>query len=213
MKSILLGSTAALLISTSVFAADAVSEPPPAPPVAMADPVQPFSWSGAYIGIHGGYGWGDGDLASGGASTSSSFDGGRFGGFTGYNWQFQNGLVAGVEGNLDYDWNDEDFAPGFSGESGTNGAVRARVGYGMDRVLLYAAGGWTATNFEVNTPAGSSDKTLNGWTIGAGFDYAVTDNVFGRVEYRYNDYGDRDIGGTNVDFSQNVVNVGLGVKF
>lgn len=44
-------------------------------------------------------------------------------------------------------------------------------------------------------------------------DYAFTDNVFGRLEYRYNDYGDKDIFGINTDFDQHTVKVGLGVKF
>jgi outer membrane immunogenic protein len=29
----------------------------------------------------------------------------------------------------------------------------------------------------------------NGWTAGAGVDYAFTNDVFGRVEYRYSDLG------------------------
>ena len=45
-------------------------------------------------------------------------------------------------------------------------------------------------------------------------DHAFTDNVFGRLEYRYNDYGDGDFGvGGDVDFDQHVVQVGIGVKF
>jgi outer membrane immunogenic protein len=37
--------------------------------------------------------------------------------------------------------------------------------------------------------------------------------MFGRVEYRYNDFGDQDMLGANVDLNQHVVKVGLGVKF
>jgi outer membrane immunogenic protein len=83
----------------------------------------------------------------------------------------------------------------------------------MDRTLIYAAGGWTATNVEVDTPVGDDDDTLHGWTIGAGVDHAFTDNLFGRVEYRYNDYGNGNLAGADVDFNQHVVQVGLGVKF
>ena len=57
------------------------------------------------------------------------------------------------------------------------------------------------------------DKTHVGWTVGAGVEYAFTDNVFGRLEYRYNDYGDKDIFGINTDLDQHTVKVGLGVKF
>jgi len=58
---------------------------------------------------------------------------------------------------------------------------------------------------------------LHGWTVGAGVDYAFTNNLFGRVEYRYNDFGKETyhtgpITSTG-DVSEHVVKVGLGVKF
>ena len=79
----------------------------------------------------------------------------------------------------------------------------------MDRALLFAAGGYTGTNIE----GAGDDDTLHGWTIGGGVDYALTDRMFTRVEYRYNDFGSGDLGGADVDFSQHTVNVGLAVKF
>lgn len=213
MRRIFLASSiAASLAAPTAFAADAVYQPPEAPPVATEVAAPAFSWDGGYIGLHGGYGWGDGSFSTTGLSSSDNFDGGRFGGFAGWNFGFGNGLVAGVEGDLNYDWNENDYVTGTVG-TGLSGSARARLGYAMDRALLYAAGGWTATDFRVETPTASENKTLNGWTIGAGFDYAVTDNVFTRVEYRYNDFGERNILGVDSDFSQSVVNVGIGVKF
>ncbi|MCJ8517326.1 outer membrane immunogenic protein [Pseudorhizobium tarimense] len=211
MKRILvLAAGVAMFASSSALAADAVEYVPEAP-VAVEMPAA-FSWSGPYIGVHGGYGWGDGDVAGLG---DGSFDGGRFGGFVGYNWQMSNGFVAGLEGDVNYDWNDDEIAAGIDGETGFSGGIRGRVGYAMDRTLIYAAGGWTATNFEVNGggAAVDGDDTLHGWTLGAGVDHAFTDNMFGRLEYRYNDYGSGDIGGADVDFDQHVVQVGIGVKF
>jgi outer membrane immunogenic protein len=203
-----LATTVALTASTAAFAADAVEQIPTAP-VAVETAPQ-FTWDGAYIGAHTGYGWGEGDVEGLG---SEDFDGWRLGAFVGYNWQFSSGFVAGIEGDVNYDWNDEDFAPGFSGETGFSGSVRGRVGYAFDRTLIYAAGGWTAANVEVDTPLGNDDDTLHGWTIGAGVDQAFTDNIFGRLEYRYNDYGSGSLGGVDVDFDQHVIQVGVGVKF
>ncbi|TRD00944.1 porin family protein [Mesorhizobium sp. WSM4303] len=34
-----------------------------------------------------------------------------------------------------------------------------------------------------------NSETMVGWTAGAGLDYAVTDNLIARVEYRCSDYG------------------------
>jgi outer membrane immunogenic protein len=203
-KTILLGSVAAVAISTSVFAADAIYEAPAEPPVAV-ESVPQFSWTGGYAGILAGYGWGDGTVDTVG---SEDFDGARMGGFVGYNWQMGNQLVVGVEGDLNYDWNEESIA-GDDYKTGLNWSARGRVGYAMDRALLFAAGGYTGTNIE----GPGDDDTLHGWTIGGGVDYALTDRMFTRIEYRYNDFGSGDIGGNDVDFDQHVVNVGLAVKF
>jgi Opacity protein and related surface antigens len=208
IKKMLTASVASILLSSgAALAADAVYEAPEAPPVAETPVV--FSWAGPYFGLHGGYGWGDADIDGFG---SGGFDGARFGAFAGYNWDLGSSIIVGVEGNLDYDWNDDSIG-GADFETGVNGGIRGRVGYAMDRALIYAAGGWTATDASLDTGAGEESEVMHGWTIGAGVDYAFTDNMFGRLEYRYNDYGDSDIGGTNVDFSQHVINVGLGVKF
>jgi outer membrane immunogenic protein len=210
MKKMLIASVALLAFSGVAKAADAVSEVPAAP---AADEVAPvFTWSGPYFGIQGGGAWMDADVSGGGASISESLDGGILGAFVGYNWQFSNGFVAGIEGDVDYNWNEQGFGPG---EIKTDwaGSVRGRVGYAFDRALVYGAAGWTGTNFNLSGPGVDEDETFHGWTVGAGVDYAFTEKMFGRVEYRYNDFGDQDMLGANVDLNQHVVKVGLGVKF
>ncbi|MGV2140060.1 outer membrane protein [Agrobacterium sp. 16-2014-1-2a] len=205
---VMAASLAALSTSTSAYAADAVDQIPTAPVANDAPAV--FSWDGAYIGGHTGYGWGTGKATGLG---SDSFDGWRLGGFAGYNWQLSNGFVAGVEGDLNYDWADKNYGDGFKLESGLSGSVRARAGYAIDNTLIYAAGGWTATNVKLKTPAGNDDDTLNGWTIGGGVDHAFTDKIFGRLEYRYNAFGRDEMLGRNIDYKQNIVQVGVGLKF
>jgi outer membrane immunogenic protein len=37
----------------------------------------------------------------------------------------------------------------------------------------------------------------------------LTNNTFGRVECRYNDYGSKDLLGVDIEFNQNVVTVGV----
>ena len=211
MKAIFIFAASAAMTASSVaYAADAV-ESVPAAPIAVEQPVV-FTWGGPYLGIHGGYAWGNGDSPAvvGG---DDSFDGGRFGGFVGYNWQFSNGFVAGLEGDVNYDWNENSYAGGVDIHTGFSGSVRGRVGFAFDRALLYAAGGWTATNASIKGGGLNDDDMLNGWTLGAGVDYAFTDNVFGRLEYRYNDYGRGTLAGSRFDFDQHVINVGIGVKF
>ena len=52
------------LASTSVYAADAVIEEPPAP-VAVYQEVPIFSWTGGYIGLQGGGLWSDSNVDNG----------------------------------------------------------------------------------------------------------------------------------------------------
>ncbi|WP_018902553.1 outer membrane protein [Rhizobium sp. 2MFCol3.1] len=203
---IVTASAAILMLAGSASAADLVSEPPPAP-VEQAAPV--FTWTGFYTGLQGGGAWGNGDFSGIG---SSNMNGGLITGFAGYNWQLDNSIVLGVEGDVSYNWNSEDVGVN-SYKFDTTGSVRARVGYALDHALLYGAAGWTGARGHVDTPVGSDSATFSGWTVGAGVDYAFTDNVFGRLEYRYNDYGSKDLLGVNTDFNQNVVTVGVGIKF
>jgi outer membrane immunogenic protein len=203
---ILTASAAILMLAGSASAADLVSEPPPAP-VEQAAPV--FTWTGFYTGLQGGGAWGNGDFSGIG---SSNMNGGLITGFAGYNWQLDNSIVLGVEGDVSYNWNEEDVGVN-SYKFDTTGSVRARVGYALDHALLYGAAGWTGARGKVDTPIGSDSATFSGWTVGAGVDYAFTDNIFGRLEYRYNDYGSKDLLGVDTDFNQNVVTVGVGFKF
>jgi outer membrane immunogenic protein len=72
-------------------------------------------------------------------------------------------------------------------------SVRGRLGFAIDRYLLFATGGF-AWGDPSNTytilgaaPFEGNGSNASGWTAGAGLDYALTDDVFGRIEYRYTD--------------------------
>jgi outer membrane immunogenic protein len=102
------------------------------------------------------------------------------------------------------------FGPGpFSGDStsvknGNDYSFRARAGYLVTPDLqVYATGGPAAQKVSATLvcsdtgaagcvgPAitSSSTKTLWGYTVGAGVEWKVWNNVLVRCEYRYNDYG------------------------
>ncbi len=217
MKHYLLALAFAFSGSTAM-AADAIYETP-VPPVAAEAATPVFSWSGPYAGIAAGGGFADGKASLGGLSEKDNFDGGRFGVFAGYQHQFDNNFVLGLEGDVTYDWNDNkyDLVPGIQAEIGTNwgGSVRARAGYAFDRAQVYATGGWAITRGELKIPGFFKEtETYNGYTVGAGVDYAVTDKVFLRGEYRFTDYGSKKILNiVDTDVKQHAVTVGLGVKF
>lgn len=218
MKRLIFSSLIALTASTAM-AADLVYETSAPPALEVVTPG--FSWSGPYLGLQGGAGWLEGDFSAAGLSDSEDFDGGRFGVFAGYQHQFDNNFVLGIEGEVSYDWNENTYsALGASADVGTdwNGSIRARAGYALDRALIYVTGGWAITNGYIDVSGlGEESDTFNGYTLGAGVDYAFTDRVFGRLEYRFNDYGDKDFDvlgvPVNAELQQHQVTVGLGVKF
>ena len=53
-----------------------------------------FSWSGFYVGLNGGYGWGTSDWSSGVTAGSTDPAGGLFGGTVGFNVQSAGHVVA-----------------------------------------------------------------------------------------------------------------------
>ena len=222
MRSLLLASAAVLSFSGAAYAADAVDQIPAAP-VAVEE-VQAFTWSGPYVGIHGGYAWSDSsfDVSGGAGIFDADLDGGLLGAFVGYNHQFSNNFVVGIEADVEHNWNEEDFAfGGADARTEWQGSVRARLGYAFDQTLLYATGGWAGARGEVSVPGfGSEEEMLNGYTVGAGVEHAFTDNIFARVEYRYTDFSEKtfDFGGAgggtiDADVDQHTIRVGLGVKF
>ncbi|MBC2884190.1 porin family protein [Ochrobactrum sp. CM-21-5] len=220
LKALLLASTVALVAATGAKAADAVIEQEPVPVIVAPT----FTWNGAYIGGQIGYGWGRSDFDDGIDTLRLKPDGFLGGVYAGYNFDLGNNVVLGIDGDITYNNLKDDFnGAGGSLESKLrwSGAVRARAGYAVDRFLPYIAGGvafGSVKNSGDVAGVGFSDSnTLTGWTIGGGVDYAATDNVIVRLEYRYTDYGDKDFdfGGATVndDFRTNEIRLGVAYKF
>ena len=198
-------------LSGTAFAADVVSEEPPAPAPIAELPVA--SWAGPYAGISAGYGFsGHAKVHDGGPDIKTKgFVGGVFGG---YQWQQEN-FVYGAEADLGYNGVKGD-SGGVNSKGGFEGSLRARLGYAVTpEILLYGTGGGALKNQKVSVPGDSDSTTMLGWTAGVGTDIKITDNVFGRVEYRYTDFGSKnfDSVGTKVKESDNRVTFGVGMKF
>lgn len=255
MRSLLLASGVAVLCVGGAAAADLPVRAPAPAPVVYA-PV--FTWSGFYVGVNAGYA-GDkfdypfrGDILarpfSGNASVTSS--GAVFGAQVGYNWQFASRWVLGVE--ADYQWSNIEGQVNINGALGgignagiaagsevkSFGTIRARLGYGWDRALLYVTGGWaygktdSAGSINLCPPAPgacfggglSRGTSHNGWAAGLGLEYALTNNLSFKTEYLYVDLGDknlysavypRGLGSANLDVETrfHLVRAGLNYRF
>lgn len=161
-----------------------------------------YDWTGFYLGAQVGYGWGDfdTDITINGERQNMIAPGGDFdgivgGGHVGYNIQF-NQFVLGVEGDLEASGMNGSDTWGVEGEDidvGLTGSLRARAGFAFDRAMLYATAGLAGADIDYTTTvqnhSSGNDVTYWGYTVGGGIEYAFTESLSGRLEYRYTDLG------------------------
>jgi outer membrane immunogenic protein len=180
-----------------------------------------FNWTGFYLGINGGGGWGQSQWDNVG---TFSLSGGLIGGTIGYNWQFGQAVV-GVEGDLDWSGikgtTTAFCAPGCTTQNHWLSTVRGRVGYAFDRILPYLTAGLAVGDINSTLPGlpgGTADNA--GWTVGAGVEFGVIANVTVKAEYLYVDLGNFNCGlncgllaGGNTSFTSNIFRGGLNVHF
>ena len=195
----------------------------PGAPLYPAAPLIPvfYDWTGLYLGGHIGAGW-DGD-------------GGFLGGAqAGFNYQIGRGLI-GIEGQWSAtsikDTASASFGfPGFavglaSAEARISwiSTLAARAGWTFDRWLVYGKVGaaWAHVNVDASVginsfnffPGGtfatvSASRTISGWMLGVGAEYALWGNWTGKVEYDMLDFGN-DL----TDSTVHVIKAGVNYRF
>ncbi|MEJ5079782.1 outer membrane protein [Ochrobactrum sp. MYb379] len=231
LKTVLLASTVVFVGISGAKAADAVVYEEP---VAVVVETPVFSWTGGYLGGQVGYGWGKSRFSDDFIANLKP-DGFLGGLYAGYNFDMGNNFVLGVDGDVTYNNLKDSYsvlAPdgltdSIESKLRWSGAVRARAGLAMDRFMPYVAGGVAFGSVKntlsvsdgINEVSASQSKTHTGWTAGAGVDYAATDNVIVRLEYRYTDYGHKDYdfdlgaGSVREKFKTNEIRLGVAYKF
>jgi outer membrane immunogenic protein len=143
----------------------------------LLPPPAPVSiWQGAYFGAN--VGW----------STGSGQSDGAFGGVhAGYNLPDHSGLF-GVEADVQ-------FARILNSEVRWFSTLRGRIGLPSGNFLLYGTGGLAL---------GGHGKTHVGWTLGAGVETALNQDLSVRLEYLYADFGKN----AGVDLNSHLIRVG-----
>ncbi len=226
MKGVFLSSVGALLLAAIAGQAGAADlgnrySPPPytkAPPA--FNPV--YNWTGFYLGVNGGGGWGQSKWDSVGSFNTS---GGLVGGTVGYNWQ-TGPWVLGLEG--DVDWANINGTAinavcplGCKTTNDWLATVRGRVGYAFDRFLPYVTGGLAVGDIKAATPFFLGDSTTNaGWTVGGGVEVAIVNNWTIKGEYLFVDLGKFNCGlncglaaTNNVSTRLSIARAGLNYRF
>jgi outer membrane immunogenic protein len=223
------------------------------------------TWNGFYLGFNGGYGWkadnarvrayahddsGGGAGVDGFATRTFEQSGGFGGGQIGFNFA-RSGFLVGAETDIQ--------AADLSGSrrvvaSATDittttttvlakdrldyfATVRGRVGYALDRALVYFTGGFAFGGADDQLRTGITDgvnnyshtvknaETLTGYVLGGGFEYAMSPAWSLKAEYQYMDLGrvtltdSRDLTATStgasalaVDHSYQTIRLGLNYR-
>ena len=191
------------------------------------------SWTGGYIGLAGGYGWGDSDFAADVVDSADNtnildslngsidVDGFLLGGQAGYDFDFGNGMVLGVVGDMSWSGMDGDTCVEDGGCDGSPddsygfaeinwiATVRARAGFTTGSMLFYGTGGLAIADAEASAtfiegpadPERSDSNTHLGWVIGAGAEYRMSENMSLGAEYLHVELGREEYAmrGTLVD--------------
>ncbi|WP_426527224.1 outer membrane protein [Bradyrhizobium sp. McL0615] len=203
---------AALLLATplSANAADLAVKAPPAPM-----PAAVYNWTGLYVGVNGGWGWGRQDplnlIADRFDRASFDINGGMIGGTFGA--QIQQGyIVLGLE--TDLDWANikgsrvtlptilgvpQPFTLDVNSKIEALGTARARAGVAMNNWLIYATGGaaFAKQTASATTIAGIPCGTFGvlpgcaeshwrpGLAVGGGAEWGFAPSWSAKVEYLY----------------------------
>jgi outer membrane immunogenic protein len=213
----LLTGVAALGFISSVQAADLIISEP-APPVGIVDVAG--NWDGAYVGAFAGYGWGTVTDEDGGfdvPGTENDLTGWQLGVNAGFDVTVSEAIVAGIVGDIAWTDLGGDLAAGGSYQVDWTGSIRGRLGFDGGAFLPYVTAGAAFANATLSDGVNDDTQTHIGWTVGAGVEFAVADNVSLDLLYRYTDYGskDYDLGGGPGSFglTSNAITAGVNFRF
>jgi outer membrane immunogenic protein len=214
MRKVVITAALSLLVAGSVTAARAAD-------FGMTSPVPVSGWDGFYAGANIGYGMGIVDH-EGTFIGDLTMSGALIGGQMGYNFTAGNGVVVGVQGDVD-----------FSGMTGTytgpgplvtqtntwEGSLTGHLGFDGGQVMPYVLAGVTAVGTTRTSSFGpiSESAFLGGFTVGGGTALRISDMASVFAEARYNNYGSHTY--TNlpsspvVDMSSTEVRAGVNFHF
>ncbi len=182
-----------------------------------------YDWTGFYVGAHAGaamarYRASGAGFFDGDTMVKDLKDTAFIGGLTfGYNRQLMNNMVVGLESDIGF-MGVSKRVEGLPTFDDTDNFARLKQGFYMDvtgrlgfsyaSFLFYGKGGLVLSRIRLEAAdldgtsidAGdytSVKKTRAGYTVGGGVEYAITDAMSIKAEYRYMDFG--RISSTNGD--------------
>src|SRR5262245_54028893 len=174
-------------------------------------PVPVYTWTGFYVGVHGGWGFGDVNFIKTGADLANhTIDGGLAGGHIGYNWQMGSSWLLGLEASGTWSglkktvfgaFTDRSIIPindlihdRWTTEVKWLATVTPRIGVTISSWMWYLKGGVAFARIDHHLENANASVTFDasgtqvGWTIGFGGELLLASNwVFG-VEGNFYDF-------------------------
>ncbi|MGK6314132.1 TonB-dependent receptor domain-containing protein [Neorhizobium sp. DT-125] len=192
-------------------------------------------WTGLYVGGHFGQAFGNvsgtATMTNGSAISPTEFpdfsDGKRtLGAQIGHNWQLENGMVLGFEGDFSILNQSGGKSRTYATDAGYldslqseteyqldwTANLKGRLGYSFGRLMVYGTAGLSLmqqsgsrTQYQANSDESGTEPLFAetdsaiklGWSLGAGAEYALTSHWSIRGEYSYSSYS-----ATSLSFSQ-----------
>lgn len=189
----LLAGVAGVSVMSSAFAADLIIDEP-APAVGIVSTTG--NWDGVFIGAFAGAGWGtvtdEDNYFGNGIDAETDLTGWQLGVNAGANFTVSEAIVAGIVGDIAWTDLNGDVDADSSYSVDWAGSIRGRLGFDGGAFLPYVTAGVAFANATVTDGALEDTQTHVGWTVGAGVEFAVADNVSLDLQYRYTDYGAKD---------------------
>ena len=236
MKKLLLAAASLVVMGGIASAADLTKANMDMAPAMSPAPI--VNWEGVYFGGHLGAGWLIGNMTAYtpynsyvGFSVGSLDAGSVLGGVQlGYNHQMGNGLVLGIEAAvsaMDISRHSTNNDPGtdFWRSLNWTGTLAGKMGFTVDRTMLYGKAGLAVGGFEVghnqNGTLISNSSTEYGYVLGAGIEYALDTKWSANIEYNFMDFGDDqvNISGPSADIriapngDAHILKAGLNYRF
>ncbi|TPK81476.1 porin family protein [Mesorhizobium sp. B2-4-13] len=200
-KSILLGAVSAVALISAAHAADVVQ------PVEASG----FNWSGAYVGIGGGFGASVHKFSVPGFDLNGVGGNGGFGELTaGYDYMVSERFLLGgfIDANfgnigpsISFPGADIDLTDSYGFDVGL------RAGYLLNPSTLgYVLGGYSWQHFKLDGSGGAEGleftENRSGYVLGVGMETVLRGNWTLKTEYRYANFGDKsliDFGGVSLN--------------
>jgi outer membrane immunogenic protein len=219
-----IGAVTCAMFSGSAFAADM-----PVLRESTVIPVPVFSWTGFYVGFHGGWGFGDVTFIKTAVDLDNhTMDGGLAGGHIGYNWQMGYNWLFGLEASGTWSGvkktvfgvsNAVTIPPTlFANDRWTTevkwlATVTPRIGVTISNWMWYLKGGvaFAGIDHHLESPVGpvsfETSGTQVGWTVGFGGELLLASNWILGIEGNLYDFGSLNANSGIVNFPDHEVKV------